>query len=116
MAEKTPDELKIEDKGGGASEAGSVPEEERVTPDVEADFLGLLKDYGVAEKAAKIVTKHIAETGTENVFEDPTQLLEKLVKFSRQIPPVTRKNILDHWTTARKIPVPEGFEKEAAMS
>lgn len=115
MAEKTAEELKIEGKGEGTKEA-EVPEEERVTPDVEADFLGLLKDYGVAEKAAKVVTKHIAETGTADVFEDPKQLLEKLAKFPRQIPPVTRKNILDHWTASMHIPVPEGFEEEVKLS
>lgn len=114
MAEKTAEELKIEEKGEGTKKA-EAPEEERVTPDVEADFVGILKDYGVAEKAAKTVTKHIAETGTADVFEDPKQLLEKLAKFPRQIPPVTRKNILDHWTASRHIPIPEGFEEEADL-
>jgi len=114
VAEKAAEELKIEVKGEGTKEA-EAPEEERVTPDVEADFLGLLKDYGVAEKAAKILTKHIAETGTADVFEDPKQLLEKLAKFPRQIPPVTRRNILDHWTASRHIPIPEGFEEEADL-
>ena len=61
MTEKKGDELKIKGKPG---ETGG-PEEERVTPDVEADFLGLLKDYGILEKAAKTVTKHIAETGPQ---------------------------------------------------
>ena len=115
MPEKTADELKIEEKGGSAQEA-EVSGEERETPDVEADFLGLLKDYGVAEKAAKTITKHIAETGTADIFEDPRQLLEKMAKFSRQVPPVTRRNILDHWITSRHIPKPEGFEDEADLS
>ena len=88
MAEKEVAELKIEGKEGGVAE---VPEEaERVTPDVEADFLKLLAEYGVTEKAAKIITKYIAETGTAEVFEDPRQLLEKMAKFPRQVPPVTR--------------------------
>lgn len=100
-------ELKIE---GAAEEAGI-----RTTPDVEADFIALLKDYGVAEKAAAVITKHIADTGTGNVFEQPRQLLEKLSKFPRQIPPVTRRNILDHWIAQNKIPVPEGYEEEAEL-
>ena len=111
MAEKA-DELKIVGKEG---ETEKVEEAERVTPDVEADFLGLLKDYGVAEKAAKVITKHIAQTGTADVFEDPRQLIEKMAKFPRQIPPVTRKNILDHWLASKDIPVPEGFEEEADL-
>ncbi len=114
MAEKTAEELKIEGKVEGTKEA-EVPEKERETPDVEADFRGLLTEYGVAEKAAKIVTKHIAETGTADVFEDPRQLLEKLAKFPRQVPPVTRRNVLDHWISTRSIPVPEGFEEEANL-
>jgi len=112
VAEKPTDELKIKEQGEAGEASG---EAERLTPDVEADFQGLLKDYGVAEKAAKIITKHIAETGTADVFEDPKQLLEKMAKFPRHVPPVTRKNILDHWTSARNIPVPEGFEEEAEL-
>lgn len=114
MAEKTADELKIAEQGGGTQDA-EVAEEARTTPDVEADFRGILKDYGVAEKAASIITKNIAETGTADVFEDPRQLLEKMAKFPRYIPPVTRRNILEHWTSARHIPVPEGFAEEAEL-
>lgn len=110
MTRNKADELKIEGK------AEVTEEPERVTPDVEADFLGLLKDYGVTEKAAKIITKHIAETGTPDTFEDPKQLLEKMAKFPRHIPPVTRKNILDHWIATRSIPIPEGFEEESGLS
>lgn len=100
-------EIKIE------GEAKSAEELQRPTPDVEADFEALLKDYGVPEKAALIVTKHIADTGSDRVFESPMELLEKLAKFPRQIPPVTRKNILDHWIAQNKIPVPEEYETEA---
>lgn len=93
---------------------GSKPSElTRPTPDVEADFTALLKDYGVQEKAAGIITRHVADTGSARVFETPMELLEKLAKFPRQIPPVTRKNILDHWIAQNKIPVPEGYEEEA---
>jgi len=109
------DELKIEGKGD-SKEAGEASEAERVTPDVEADFLGLLKDYGVAEKAAKIITKHIADTGSPDIFDDPRELLGKMAKFPRHVPPVTRKNILDHWVSTRNIPIPEGFEEEADLS
>ena len=94
-------------------EAKPTEELRRPTPDVEADFEALLKDYGVPEKAALIVTKHVADTGSDKVFERPMELLEKLAKFPRQIPPVTRKNILDHWIAQNKIPVPEEYEDEA---
>ena len=104
---KAPGEIKIE------GEAKPAEELRRPTPDVEADFEALLKDYGVPEKAALIVTRHIADTGSDKVFERPMELLQKLAKFPRQIPPVTRKNILDHWIAQNKIPVPEEYEAEA---
>lgn len=91
------------------------PEIRRPTPDVEADFLGLLKDYGVGEKAAATITKHIADTGHARVFEDSNELLEKLAKFPRHVPPVTRKNILDHWVAQRGLTISEDYEKLAAM-
>lgn len=106
---KEPKELKIE----GEHKEDAAPE--RLTPDVEADFTALLQDYGVAEKAALVISKHIADTGSDRVFEKPRELLEKLAKFPRQIPPVTRKNVLDHWIAQNKIPIPEGYEEEAEL-
>jgi len=112
-------ELKIEgeegEKKAPQDQVPQDPPEERVTPDVEADFLELLKEYGVEAKGSYIITKYIAETGTADVFENPRQLLEKMARFPRQVPPVTRKNILDHWLSTRGIPVPEGFEEQSAL-
>lgn len=88
----------------------------RNTPDPEADFSALLRDYAVEEKAAAVITKHIADTGSDKVFEMPMELLEKLAKFPRQIPPMTRKNILDHWIAQNKIVVPDDYEETAEKS
>lgn len=102
-------EIKIE------GEPEEAEEPVRPTPDVEANFTALLQDYGIGEKAAVVITKHIADTGSGRVFEKPMEMLEKLAKFPRQIPPVTRRNILDHWVAQNKIPVPEGYEEQAEM-
>ena len=58
-----------------------------------------MQDYGVPEKAAAIITKYIADTGTDQVFYKPMELLQK-ISFPRHTPPTTRKNILDHWMSA----------------
>ena len=105
--QKSDEELKITDG------AESTKEPRRTTPDVESDFEALLKDYGLTEKAATIITKHIADTGTSKIFENPMELLQKLAKFPRQIPPVTRKNILDHWIAQNRITVPKEYEADA---
>jgi hypothetical protein len=105
--QKSDEEIKI------TGEAEPTKEPRRTTPDVESDFEALLKDYGLAEKAATIITKHIADTGTSKIFENPMELLQKLAKFPRQIPPVTRKNILDHWIAQNRIPVPKEYEADA---
>lgn len=88
----------------------------RITPNVEADFVAIMQDYGVPEQAAVVITKHIADTGSDKVFEKPNELIEKLAKFPRQIPPVTRRNILDHWIALNKITVPEGYEEEVVLT
>lgn len=87
----------------------------RSTPDVGADFVALLQDYGLKEKVATVITKHIADTGSDRVFEKPKELLEKLARFPREIPPVTRRNVLDHWMAQNKIPIPEGYEEESEL-
>ena len=87
--------------------------EERTTPDAETDFSALLIDYGIKEKKAVVIAKHIADTGDATVFDDPVQLLEKLARLPREIAPVSRKAILDHWIAQRNIPVPERYEEDA---
>lgn len=94
---------------------GSQQEEEdiRTTPDVEADFSSLLKDYGLKENKADVITSFIAHTGTPQVFERPMELVQKLAQFPRDIAPVTRKTIIDHWIGEKNIPIPEGYAEEA---
>lgn len=88
------------------------PEAERETPDAQADFEVLLKDYGIKEKRAGPIAKYIADTGSANVFENPEELLRKLAAFPRDIAPVTRRTVLEHWTAMRNIPTsPELFEQ-----
>lgn len=105
------DELEIKEEQVVVSET-----KEQTTPDPIADFKALMMDYGVNEKAASTIVKHIADTGSPEVFFKPTELLEGMVKFPRQVPPVTRKQILDHWIAINKLPVPEDYEEMAGKS
>lgn len=104
-----PEELKI---------TGETPKEleggEMLTPNLARDFESLMVDYGVDGKAAHTIIRHILDTGSDAVFSTPMELLGKMTKFPRQVPPVTRKQILDHWIALNKLPVPEEYEEIAA--
>lgn len=103
LGEKSKDKLGS-GEGEGSSNVDLLP---------QSNFVKLLIDYGVKDKAATIITQHIADTGTDQVFEKPLELLQKLARFPREVPPTTRRNILDHWFMQNKIPMPEGFQDEA---
>jgi len=109
MVEKGPSELEIKPGEEG------VEEPKGLIPNAQEDFAAIMRDYGVKEKAAETITRHIADTGSAGVFSDPRELAEKLSRFPRHIPPVTRANILDHWTAINKIPYPEEIREEAEM-
>lgn len=104
-------------KQGEVNPEGPKGEQSRAdeTPDLrpQVTFAKLLIDYGLKEKAASLIAEHIADTGSDRVFEKPLELLQKLAKFPREIPPTTRRNILEHWFAQNKVPMPEGFGEES---
>lgn len=93
---------------------GQVPPE-RLTavPDVVNDFELLLKDYGI--KKAALIAKHIADTGSRNIFENPKEMTAKLAMWPRDIANVYRQTILEHWFKSKGILVPQELIEEAGM-
>ena len=79
--------------------------EEKEVPDAANDFELLLNDYGV--KRAPIIVKNIAATGSPNVFDNPQEMAKKLARWSRDIAPMYRASILEHWFKSRGIILPE---------
>jgi len=86
------------------------PTEEKEVPDAANDFELLLKDYGV--KRASIITKNIAATGSPNVFDDPKEMAKKLAQWPRDIAPMYRASILEHWMKSRGNILPEELLEE----
>lgn len=93
--------------------AATRPLEERGVPDAANDFELLLKDYGV--KRASIIAKNITATGSPNVFNDPAEMAKGLAKWPRDIDPVHRQNILEHWFKSRGIVLPKELIEEVGM-
>lgn len=89
------------------------PTEEKEVPDAANDFELLLKDYGV--KRASIIVKNIAATGSPNVFDDPKEMAKKLAKWPRDIAPMYRASILEHWMKSRGNILPEELLEEVGM-
>jgi len=94
---------------GLATPPQEEPEEKEV-PDAARDFELLLNDYGVTK--APIIVKNIAATGSSDVFDDPKQLAKKLAKWPRDMAPMYRASILEHWLNSRGIILPEELLEE----
>jgi hypothetical protein len=73
----------------------------KTVPDAVEDFAVLLKEYGVKEGKAKTIAKYIADTGQPDIFDDPEALLEKMIKWPRELNPLARVTILEHWGAQR---------------
>lgn len=90
-----------------------VEPEARVGPDERDDFSKMMQDYGVGEKQASVIAQYIADTGTDQVFDKPMELLQKVAMFPKWIHPTSRRHILDHWFALRKIPIPDEYSAVA---
>ena len=88
-----------------------VEEGEATVPDVTQDFRVLLQAYGLKEPKAQTIAKYIADTGQPDIFDDPEALAEKLAKWPRDITPVTRATVLEHWGAQRGIHIPKELLK-----
>lgn len=86
---------------------------DKEVPDVVNDFELLLKDYGV--KRATIIATNISATGGPDVFNSPEEMAKKLANWPREITPVYRRTILEHWFKSRGIPIPKGFIEEVGL-
>jgi len=85
-------------------------ESEKEVPDAVKDFELLLQDYGI--KKAPIIAKNIAGTGGPNVFDKPEDMAKRLAKWPREIAPVYRQSILEHWFKSRGVTVPQELLEE----
>jgi len=85
-------------------------EPEREVPDAVKDFELLLVEYGI--KKASIIAKNIAGTGGPNVFDKPEDMAKRLAKWPREIAPVYRQSILEHWFKSRGVTVPQELLEE----
>lgn len=87
-------------------------------PDEAKAFAELLRKFGVGVKGAitaETIAENIQQTGGEFVFEDPDKLAERLSTWHEYIPPVRRRQIIEHWFAQKSIPVsPEAFKKASA--
>lgn len=99
-------------KDGGAKKP---PKSLRTHPDARADFKDILSKY-IDDNTAKIIADHVAATGSDNVFEEPVELIQILSKFPQQLPRIGRKQFLDHWIALNKIVVPEDYDKMSDKS
>lgn len=88
-------------------------ESEKEVPDAVKDFELLLQDYGI--KKAPIIAKNIAETGGSNVFDSPADMARRLAKWPREIAPVYRQSILEHWFKSRGVTVPQELLEEVGI-
>lgn len=101
--------------GEEEKKAPKTVEGEKKVPDAVEDFAALLKDYGVKEAKADTIAKYIGDTGQPDVFDDPEVLMEKLVKWPRELSPLARATILEHWGAQRGFTIsPELLKKAEA--
>jgi len=89
------------------------PPGEKEVPDAARDFEALLNDYGVGK--ASIIVKNIAATGGPAVFDTPKEMATKLAQWPRDLAPMYRASILEHWFKSRGIILPEELLEEVSM-
>ena len=83
-------------------------------PNPAEDLADIMATYHVSPDNVATIIKYITDTGSDNVFFNISELVEKFLKFPRQIPPATRRQILDHWIAINKITPPENYEEIAS--
>jgi len=113
---KTPQALAAHIRGKHPEAMGAgarAAEPTKVVPDVVADFESLLKDYSI--KKAGLIAKHVADTGSRNVFDNPKEMAIKLAMWPRDIANVYRQTILEHWFKSKGIIVPQELIEEVGM-
>jgi DNA-directed RNA polymerase subunit F len=80
-------------------------------PNPAEDFASIMLTYHIPQGDVESIIKYINDTGNDNIYFDIPELIDKLVKFPRQIPPVSRRHIMDHWIALNKIAIPENYDK-----
>ena len=88
----------------------------REVPIVEEDFATLLKKFKIRADLAANIAENISHTGGPRAFEDAEILLKRLTKWSSDITPATRNNIIDQWFAERQIDISPEIQKRAGMT
>jgi len=88
----------------------------REVPIVEEDFATLLKKFKIRADLAANIAENISHTGGPRAFEDAEILLNRLTKWSTDITPATRNNIIDQWFAERQIDISPEIQKRAGMT
>jgi hypothetical protein len=88
----------------------------REVPIVEEDFATLLKKFKIRADLAANIAENISHTGGPRAFEDAEILLKRLTKWSSDITPATRNNIIDQWFAERQIDISPEIQQRAGMT
>lgn len=88
----------------------------REVPIVEEDFATLLKKFKIRADLAANIAENISHTGGPRAFEDAEILLKRLTKWSTDITPATRNNIIDQWFAERQIDISPEIQQRAGMT
>jgi len=97
------------------TEEKKTTEEAVTVPDEIKDFVGLLRDHEIKEKRAVAISKFIAKTGSDKVFEEPEELANFLGRWPRDLAPIQRRRILEQWFAERGVVVPEELLTKTSM-
>lgn len=88
----------------------------RQVPIVEEDFATLLRKFKLRADLAANIAENISHTGGPRAFEDAEILLKRLTKWSSDITPGTRNNIIDQWFAERGVDIPPQIQQKAGMT
>jgi len=88
----------------------------REVPIVEEDFATLLRKFKIRADLAANIAENVSHTGGPRAFEDAEILLKRLSKWSSDIPPAMRNNIIDQWFAEKQIDIPQQIQQRAGMT
>jgi hypothetical protein len=101
-----------EDEHGGKGKTPLTPGLIQENPPNPAeDFASIMLTYHVPQGDVEAIIKYLNDTGSDNVYFDVPELIGKLMKFPRQVAPVIRRQVMDHWIAINKIIPPEDYDK-----
>jgi hypothetical protein len=83
-------------------------------PDTLLDFQSVMVKFAVDPAWADSITDFIADTGSPLIFEDPYELLTKLIQFPQQVNGFKRNAIIKYWVSTHKLHETDDYLKMVA--